>query len=148
MKSQWEPRYLEDRLLHAYWSQAGGRLYLEVQIGGPGGPGRWPSGSKIRRIDGVLIRGIADVPSDALPYAQHSQEFYELVEGRTVELIEVKKALGRYVIGQALAGLAMFERQYQADSVEPVILCAEGDPALQWFCDTRGIRVEIARLSF
>lgn len=148
MKSPWKPRSLEDRLLHTYWSQAGGRLYLEVHIGGPGGPGNWPPSSKIRRIDGVLIRGIPDVPKAAVPYAQHSQEFYEVVEGRAVELIEVKRALGRYVIGQALAGLAMFERQYPADSVVPVILCAHGDPALEWFCEEHGIRVETAQLAF
>ncbi len=39
----WNPVSGEDRLLQNYWKSVGGRIYVEVLIGGPGGPGKWPS---------------------------------------------------------------------------------------------------------
>lgn len=62
---------------------------------------------------------------------------------KTVELIEVKKNLNRLVIGQVIAGVDMFERQYNISKIIPVILCKNGDPALEWVCEKRNIRVEI-----
>lgn len=55
MITHWKPQTFENRLLYAYWLGVGGRIYLEVPIGGSGGPGNWPSGSKTRRIDGVRL---------------------------------------------------------------------------------------------
>ena len=44
--------------------------------------------------------------------------FSELCVGKTVELIEAK-SLNRLVIGQIIAGMDMFGRQYQADKIIP-----------------------------
>jgi hypothetical protein len=65
--------------------------------------------------------------------------------GKTVELIEAKKSLNRLVIGQIIAGMDMFGRQYQADKIIPVILCQNGDPALEWVCEKRDIKVQIIK---
>lgn len=70
-------------------------------------------------------------------------EFNKLIQGSTVELIEVKKNLNRLVIGQVIARMDMFERQYQAKKIIPTILCQNGDPALQWVCEKRNIRIHI-----
>lgn len=58
-------------------------------------------------------------------------------------MIEVKKNLNRLVIGQVIAGADMFERQYNTSKIIPVILCKNGDPALEWVCKKRNIKVEI-----
>jgi hypothetical protein len=47
----------EGRLLSRYFSSAGGDLYLEVPIGGPGGEGKSPPGSATRRLNGVRLSG-------------------------------------------------------------------------------------------
>ncbi len=36
----------------------------------------------------------------------------------------------------------MFERQYKTDKIFPIILCQIGDPALEWVCEKRNIKVE------
>ena len=60
-----------------------------------------------------------------------------------VELIEVRNKLNRLVIGQVVAGVGMFERQYKARTIIPVILCVKGDPTLEWVCEKRGITVRV-----
>lgn len=42
-----------------------------------------------------------------------------------------------------MAGADMFKRQYGTEMVDTVILCEEGDPAPEWACQRRGIRVQI-----
>jgi hypothetical protein len=39
----WTPVSGEDRLLQNHWKSVGGRIYVEVLIGGPGGAGNWPA---------------------------------------------------------------------------------------------------------
>lgn len=134
----WKPRSLEDKLLYKYWLEVGGLLCLEVPIGSPGGSGNWPSGSKTRRIDGVLLK---NQEWEIVRFRDRETEFLEAIQTQTIELIEVKKKLNRLVIGQVIAGVDMFERQYQAGKIKPVILCTEGDPALEWVCEKRGIEV-------
>ena len=143
MITDWKPRTFEDRLLCAYWSKAGGRIYLEVPIGGSGGPGDWPPGSKIRRIDGVRVENTESQHEGLVRFGDHREEFCQVIRDKPVELIEVKEKLDRFVIGQVIAGADMFKRQYGTDTVEPVILCGEGDPALEWVCQQRGILVQV-----
>jgi len=50
------------------------------------------------------------------------------------------------VIGQIIAGVDMFERQYKVKPDRLVVLCAKGDSALEWVCEKRGISVEIEKL--
>jgi len=49
----------------------------------------------------------------------------------------VKRKLNRLVIGQAIVGVDMFQHQYTPQHVTLVIVCAEGDPALEWVCEKR-----------
>ena len=81
-------------------------LFTEVPIGRDG-PRQWPPGAKPRRIDGVRIVA----PAPALPdgiYAfarrENRRTVEDLVAGARVEVIEVKRALGRPVLGQVIAG--------------------------------------------
>jgi hypothetical protein len=138
--AQWKPRTNENRMLQKYWLKVGGRIYTEVPIGGPGGKGNWPQGSARRWIDGVRLpskgnqRGILD-------FRRVREDFIKQINGRAVELIEVKPKLNRPVIGQMIAAKVMFERQYKVAVDGQVVLCHGGDPALEWVCRRIGIEV-------
>lgn len=139
--ARWHPDSPEDRLLARYWEDVGGVLVPEVHIGGTG-PSDWPSGSKSRRLDGLRFRSEYQDEITA-PTAFSQDQLRDILEGRHVEVIEVKQSLNRPVIGQAIAGRDMFQRDYQPASIEPVVVCGESDPALEWVCRRNGIRVEI-----
>lgn len=62
----------------------------------------------------------------------------DIVEDCHVEVIEVKSSLNRPVIGQAIAGRDMFERDYEPRTIEPVVVCGSGDPALEWVAGETG----------
>jgi hypothetical protein len=137
---EWQPRSPEDHLLQAYCQRLGGRVYVEVPIGGPGGRGNWPAGCTIRRIDAVRFSKAAG-QSGISRFGSRATEFDEdLAGGGPVEIIEVKSYLDRTVIGQAIAGVDMFERQY-GRAGQGVILCGAGDSALEWVCAKRSITV-------
>jgi hypothetical protein len=138
---RWTPSTPENRLLTGYWKEVGGIVVPEVHIGDTG-PSDWPSGSRSRQIDGV--RFSSDYRDEInTPTAFSQTQLQEIVSDRHVEVIEVKQGLGRPVIGQAIAGRDMFKRDYDPRTVEPVVVCARGDPALEWVCRQNGIRVEI-----
>lgn len=85
-------------------------------------------------------------PSTGIKQSQTSfsqTQLRDIVQDRHVEIIEVKRTLGRPVIGQAIAGRDLFERDYDPNTTEPVVVCGEGDPALEWVCRRNGVRVEI-----
>jgi len=140
----WKPTTFEDTLLYEYWKMREKHLYLEVPVGNKE-LGNWPPKSKIRRIDGVIILDeLKKEEPNVFRYRDYTiEEFYKKVQGKTIELIEVKKNLNRLVIGQVIAGADMFERQYNTSKIIPVILCKNGDPALEWVCKKRNIKVEI-----
>lgn len=137
----WEPNTAEDQLLFTYWEEIGGTIIAEVPTGNSG-PARWPEGSNPRRIDGVRFRskGREEI---CPPAAFTTKQIKKIVQGRHVEVIEVKQSLNRTVIGQAVAGRELFRRDYNPSSVEPVVVCGSEDPALSWVCRQNGIRVEI-----
>ncbi len=136
-------RSQEGRLLRKYLSSAGGDLYLEVPIGGPGGDGNWPPGCTTRRLDGVRLYGrLAE--GSIYGFRTTRETFLERIRRSPVELIEVKTRLDRYVIGQAIAGRHIFERQYKVRPARVVILCAYGDAALEWVCGRESILVRRA----
>jgi hypothetical protein len=143
-RDAWTPRSPEDRLLQRYWRSTRGILFVEVPIGGPGGPGRWPRGCTTRRLDGVRIRRRGR-NAGIYRFRPHRSFFEQELNGRNVELIEVKLWLDRYVIGQAIAGRAMFKRQYRIKPSCVVILCSHGDSALKWVCEREGIVVRRLR---
>ena len=138
----WSPVSGEDRLLQKYWKSVGGRIYVEVLIGGRGGPGNWPAGCTTRRIDGVRLE-VNDGEPGIFFFTGNQGHFRdELKQSQTVEIIEVKSSLNRPVIGQALAGIDMFEREYGVKG-KPVVVCGKNDTALEWVCQKRNIRVVI-----
>jgi len=139
--TQWTPGSGEDRLLAGYWNEIGGVIVPEVHIGGTG-PSTWPSGSSSRRIDG--LRFTSEYRDEITTRTAFTQaQLRDIVQDRHVEVIEVKNSLGRPVIGQAIAGQDMLERDYEPRTIEPVVVVGSGDPALEWVCRRNGIRVEI-----
>lgn len=137
----WRPTTPENRLLMGYWQQVGGTIMTEVETGG-GGPSNWPAGSSRRQIDGLRFRSeYRDEINSQTAFSQ--TQLREIVQDRHVEIIEVKQSLGRPVIGQAIAGRDLFERDYSPATTESVVVCGSGDPALEWVCRRNGIRVEI-----
>jgi hypothetical protein len=138
----WSPVSGEDRLLQKYWKSVGGRIYIEVPVGGPGGAGDWPTGCTIRRIDGVRL-GENDREPGIFFFTGNQRYFIEeLKQSQSVEIIEVKASLNRPVIGQALAGIDMFEREYGVRG-KPVVVCGKNDSALAWVCQKRNIKVVV-----
>ena len=139
----WKPKNPEEYLLYQYCSNLKGNLFLEVPVGNKEW-GNWPPKTKIRRIDGVFVfNEEADGFKAYMRQDYTINEFYKQIQGRKVELIEVKKSLNRLVVGQVIEGMDMFERQYGTNKVIPVILCHIGDPALEWVCERRNIKVYI-----
>jgi len=135
-------RTSEDTLLEQYWRQQGGRLYVEVPIGGPGGSGQWPDACIVRRLDGVLFQ-VCEEPEAIFWFGAAKAEFELDLRSLPAELIEVKPALNRGAIGQAVAGRHMFRRQYGLKPGRTTILCRTTDSALEWVCGEEGIRVEV-----
>lgn len=140
-KYRWTPSSPEDRLLDSYWEEVGGIIVPEVHIGDTG-PSTWPDESRSRQIDGVRFTSeYRDEINTQTAFGQ--SQLQDIVSDRHVEVIEVKQTLGRPVIGQAIAARDMFRRDYDPRTVEPVVVCGRGDPALEWVCRQNGIRVEI-----
>ena len=144
MAQRWTARTSEDTLLEQYWRQRGGRLYVEVPIGGAGGAGQWPEACTIRRLDGVLFQVGAE-RAGIFWYGEVKTDFEIDLRSLAAELIEVKPALNRGAIGQAVAGRHMFKRQYGVKPGRTTILCRTTDSALEWVCGEEGIRVEVLR---
>ena len=130
------PKTGEDRVLHAHWQQCdGASLYYEVGIGGPRSPWR---GSTERRLDGVLVHGAGACE------LRRGGAFRRDVEAAqpplAVDVIEVKAGLSEGVVGQAIAGRWMFERQYPHLTVERnVVLYRHEDPAMRAAAEALGI---------
>lgn|SRR5215203_483681 len=137
-------RTYEDRLLLEYWQTFGGLLFTEVPVGRDG-PKDWPEGAKPRRIDGVRIgsRGIETAPSDIVAFGKRrdAKRFERIVAGAEVEVVEVKRALDRVVLGQVIIGSDLLEIEYAPNKIDQVVVCEKGDPVLQMVCDRRGIKV-------
>lgn len=140
---RWTPDTPENRLLTGYWKDVGGIVVPEVHVGDTG-PTDWPSDSRSRQIDGVRFDSSYRDEINT-PTAFGQAQLRRIVTDRHVEVIEVKQNLNRPVIGQAIAARDMFERDYDPGTVEPVIVCGRGDPALEWVCRQNGIRVEIVK---
>lgn len=138
---RWTPSTPENHLLTGYWKDVGGIIVPEVHIGDTG-PTEWPADSRSRQIDGVRFSTEYRDEINS-PTAFSQAQLQNIVSDRHVEVIEVKQSLGRPVIGQAIAAREMFKRDYDPRTIEPVVVCGRGDPALEWVCRQNGIRVEI-----
>ena len=134
----WKPKTEEDKLLNKYWKKFGGKLLVEVPIGGSHTNLPWGHGSTTRRLDGVIIKG------DELGVYRCSYnrtELSNIFKDKNIEVIKVKRSINRTAIGQVLAGKTMFEQQYGIKNVKGVIVCDSGDSALEWVCKQHGIKV-------
>ena len=140
-----ESRTNEDRLLLKYWREVGGLIITEVPIGRDG-PREWPPGAKQGRIDGVRLVAPPPSLSDGIhAFGRDSRVMTEiLIAGARVEVIEVKQYLNQHVIGQVIAGADLLEMEYAPAQVDPVVVCAVGDPALEAVCERRGIAVFVS----
>jgi hypothetical protein len=134
----------EDRLLLEYWRAFGGLVFTEVPVGRDG-PKDWPEGAKPRRIDGVRIASLGSerAPADIVAFSKRrdAKRFEQIVASAEVEVVEVKRALDRVVLGQVIIGSDLFELEYAPNKIDQIVVCEEGDPALQMVCDRRGIKV-------
>ena len=141
---QWHPQTLEDRLIHWYWLQRGGNVLLEVPIGAVRSHSDWAETSTRRRIDAVRIPAASELSGisrfDDAP--KGIEQMADAAESESVEVIEAKRTLNRTVIGQAIVGVDLLEKQYGIHA-SAVVLCGRGDGALEWVCSQRGIEVVI-----
>ena len=138
----------EDKLLNKYWETTGGRLYVEIPIGGQGGEPPWLEGTRRRRIDGVLFPDLP--PNPTFPSRFDPQSFPDDLkksDHEKIEIIEVKRHLDRIVIGQVLVAQDMFERQYGVRPTKLIIVCEAADPGQEWVCRQRGIEVKVVSRS-
>jgi|ERR671912_1577270 hypothetical protein len=144
-----ERRSKEDRLLLKYWREVGGLIITEVPIGRDG-PREWPPGAKQGRIDGVrLVAHPRLSPSDGIhTFARDTKGTIPMTEiliaGAQVEVIEVKQLLNQHVLGQVIAGADLLEMEYAPAQVDPIVVCALGDPALEAVCERRSIAVFVS----
>ncbi len=133
----------EDEILLEYWKQVGGVIVAEVVVGGRG-PGQvWPKGSNQRRIDAIRINGTTEKYSPSI-YRYGligSDQLRGLINGREVDVIEIKMGLGRYVIGQVIIGADLVELEFNPRSVNQIILCDSADPLMKFMCLRRNIQV-------
>jgi hypothetical protein len=73
--------------------------------------------------------------------AEISNTFKRVIAGAEVEVVEVKRSLDRYVLGQVIIGADLFEMEYEPSKIDQVVICEVGDPVLETVCDRRGIKV-------
>jgi hypothetical protein len=137
-------RTYEDHLLLEYWRAFGGLVFTEVPVGRDG-PKDWPEGAKPRRIDGVRIASSESkkVPSDIVAFSKRrdAQRLEQTIAGVEAEVLEIKRALDRVVLGQVIIGADLLEIEYAPTKIDQVVICEVGDPALEVVCDRRGIKV-------
>lgn len=131
----WDPLTFEDRLVARYLEEHPGELFLELPVGGTD-PTRGP-----RRIDGVLVPGDESHPRPQRSYAL--DEARSSISGRTVHLLEAKKLLNRFVIGQVEVGVELLKRDFEPAEIVPVAVCSGGNLDLEWYCEEKGIEAVI-----
>ena len=94
----------------------------------------------MRRIDAVRVIGLEG--GHVRCVARGLGEFAELIRGRDVELVEVKRSLTRGAIGQVIVALDMFKLDFPGHrSVAGTALCADEDPALRLIGEWLGVGV-------
>lgn len=121
---QWRPRPGEDEWLLTSLTErrdAGGRVYVEVSIGGGPGSATW-------FIDAVRIPGTAEL--DIRYYGDQPRGFERDVAGTSVEVIEVKQSLNRGVVGQLIVARDLIRRLWREVRVRRCLAVVVRDDAL------------------
>lgn len=143
----WKPpskRTYEDQLLLEYWQDVGGIVFTEVLVG-KGGLRQWPASAKPRRIDAIRIvlsegeEGISGIFTFNKRRNGHQVE--QLTKSAKVEVVEVKRALDRVVLGQVIIGADLLEMEFAPTKVNEVVVCEVSDPVLEMVCNKRGVKV-------
>lgn len=137
--TDWSPQTIEDELLEAYHRDVGNVLVTEVSVPIQKGNKSWPDGYSNRFIDGVRLLG--EHTSRIETFSTYGSELLEHSRDAAVEVIEVKQSLNRPVIGQVIAGADLFAAEFEPRSIQRVVVCSDSEPALEWVCEQRGIRV-------
>ncbi len=90
----------------------------------------------------VSLLRVADSP-DLLAYFDTPERFKAAVGERPVELIEVRRALTRGVVGRVVAHASLLKTIYGVEVDRRVILVGKADEAILWACEQLGIEVEV-----
>jgi hypothetical protein len=133
----------EDRYLHSLWNQRQRRGWWLAEV--PVGFVDSPSDSRSRRVDAVVID---NAPQRTSAGGRDIEELRHWSGGRAI-LVEAKKYLNANAVGQLLSGEFMFRLSYPAFTDISLLACVEHrtDAAMDWFCDRRGIKVELIDLT-
>jgi len=127
----------QDSLLRKYAESVGGVIFTEIAVG------ERSRYSERRYIDGVRV--VAPGVSPGEVQKLHGEEFRKLIEGKTVEAIEVDDDLNRWVIGQAVVGKHMLEIRYGVYAAIPVVVCKVRDESREQACARLGVKVWCTR---
>ncbi len=129
------------RRLDPYRRRAGGTYVTKIPLAGPdSGVHGWDDAQPVY----LNLLRIPDGPIDALVLYDTPDRLFSLIGDHPIEIVEVRKELKRGSIGKVLAHALMFEAQYELPVARKVIVCEEGDEALEWACQKLGIVVEKA----
>lgn len=128
----------ERDMLDVWWNAQphGATLYTEVGIGGA--TTDFPDATE-RRLDGVVVRPtVGHDRRNKQDFARDSKT----ANWSDVDLIEVKHGLSELVLGQALVGRLMFERDHENLRVaRTLVLYRHADAAMLWMAGRLGIKV-------
>lgn len=141
-RTTWTPTSGEDKLLHQYWKNRGGKdtLYTEVGIAGRRKASHWREGSTERRLDGVCL--VTPTEPGIFPKKGTTGLFKGL--DAPVDIIEVKRGLSEAVIGQCLVGRLLFAKQYPGAKIRRTIaLCRVADSHLLDVCKQPGVNIHV-----
>lgn len=133
------PSSIEDLLIKRYHKDHPGRIYKEVPVG------KVENKKRQRRIDAILIEGKENEINN-----QGEYNLYEVrneIKGEKIHLIEAKRSLGRYVIGQVEVGEFLVENDFKPNRVISVALCAKSHPDLEKYCKLKNIKIEIYNIN-
>lgn len=140
------PKSGEDKQVDDYWREhaEGGGLYTEVCLGRTYWDAKdWEGRARQRRFDGVLALGAERGERPGRHKAFHRRVLAG--EINRVELIEAKKGLGEALLGQALTGRYMFDKQIgerHGITVErDIVLYRHCDPAMLWVANKLGLKL-------
>ena len=128
--------------MRAYSRKTGGTIFAEVRVG------ESVPGAEHRSIDGVRLKSSGK--QEIKRFKVNHNDFHRRLScAKEVEVIEVKKYLGRYGIGQAIVAKYLLEWEYTKTKATPVMMCDNGDSLLEHICTRKlGIRVWTPRGGF
>lgn len=131
---------LDDAMLQRIesWRRgAGGLLFTRIPVGGA-------SFSDEQQAT-TSYATLARVPRgpDLLARFDTRERFLSAVDGQSIDLIEVRPALTRGVVGRLVAHALLLEKQYPVRVGRKLVLVGQSDQALEWACKKLRVDVEV-----